>query len=90
MWFVVTKGPGLLVLGPVLGKTTFVSHESPWTDFTQALVFMAWALLGGRWGGEVVFTPFFIYTYKKEGGGIGKTSPMCQPWNWGDHLTDVL
>lgn len=40
LWFV--EGPGLLVLGPVLGKTNSVSHESQWTNFTQALVFMPW------------------------------------------------
>lgn len=82
VWLVVTKGPGPLVLGPVLGKTIFVSHASQWTDFTQALVFMAWAQLGGGWGEGVALTYFSsIYTRKKE---AVSGSPVGQPRNW-DH-----
>lgn len=57
--------PGSLVLGPVLGKTNFVSYESQGTDFTQALVLMPWALLGGRWGGRLLL-PYFSSIYSRK------------------------
>ena len=57
--------PDPLVLGPVLGKTNFVSYESQGTDFTQALVLMPWALLGGRWGGGLLL-PYFSSIYSRK------------------------
>ena len=87
-WFAVTTGPGLLVLGPVLGKTSFVSYESQWADFAQALVLMPWA----PWeeGGEGKLLLFhFSSTHTRKEEVYQKTGPMGQPWNW-DPLTDVL
>lgn len=40
----ISAWPDPLVLGPVLGKTSFMSYESQGTDLTHALVFMPWAL----------------------------------------------